>query len=163
MLSNTASSMTIICNKIKIIKKLKLLSLLLLLIFCTFSAVYLVKSNIDSMLLLILLGACILVSALIIIKMIKIRVFHFENTGEVFSIRYYHPLKKGLIFPVMEYPVNKLQTLKIESGLTSEILIVEILSRKTGKVVKAKLNVSDVERKDIWHLMNSFSKFSQLD
>ncbi len=89
-------------------------------------------------------------------QIINLRVFYFENTGAVFSIKYYHPLKKGIIKPIVEYPNYLLRAFKIEQSFFADIMIIEILTKQKVNIKIIKIKVSNMSKKDQTKIINSF-------
>ncbi len=71
-----------------------------------------------------------------------LRVFQFENIGSTFTIKYYHPLNRGIIFPYVEFPVKNVTRFKIEKRiLKPDLMKFDILVNEKNKIVRFKLRV----------------------
>jgi len=104
----------------------------------------------------LLLGFFIIVAIVNAIKIARLKVFHFENDGVVFMIKYYHPAKKGVIFPLIKYPVSDIRTLKIERTLYSNVIILDVNLEKKGRPLHIKMKVSDISYRAYRNIINSF-------
>lgn len=94
---------------------------------------------------------------LILNSIIRLRVFHFENTGAVFSIKYYHPIKKGIIFPQVDYPVTRLKALKLERSLLAKNVVIEVSTQQKENPLRIKVKASNISDKDYHRMMKSFT------
>ncbi|WP_157676784.1 hypothetical protein [Chryseobacterium sp. T16E-39] len=94
---------------------------------------------------------------LILTNIIRLRVFHFENTGAVFSIKYYHPIKRGVIFPHIDYPVNRLRAFKIEESLMAKKIVIEVNSQQKETPLRIKVKASNISDKDYHRMIKSFT------
>ena len=71
-----------------------------------------------------------------------LRVFQFENIGSTFTIKYYHPLNRGIIFPYVEFPIKNVTRFKIEKRiLKPDLMKFDILVNEKNKIVRFKLRV----------------------
>ncbi|WP_261512751.1 hypothetical protein [Chryseobacterium paludis] len=147
----------IVTNKQKIVFKMRLLLTLLILNIFLMIAGYVLRSLIHEDLQLPLLGASLVFLLLIISRIIRLRVFHFENTGAVFSIKSYHPVKRGIIFPSVDYPVNRLRAFKIEKSLMAKNIVVEVNTQQKENPLRVKLKASNITDKDYMRMINSFT------
>ena len=86
----------------------------------------------------------------------NLKVFHFENTGMLFSVRHYHPLKKGNITPIIEYPVNRFQSLKIENASPSSSIIIFVIITKEKKR-RFHIKVSGISNQELKLIEKSLS------
>lgn len=80
-------------------------------------------------------------------RLISIRYFDYEHSGEVISIKYYHPWKKGRIIPAIELPKQKLDSYDIQTkkGLRKLHLIV---NGSNGKL-SFKYNLWNISQQQI--------------
>ncbi|MEY8760016.1 hypothetical protein [Chryseobacterium tongliaoense] len=145
-----------VSNKDKIIRKMNIfLGILILDIFLTVAG-FILKSFIDESFRWPLFFFSLALGLFIIIQLINLRIFHFENSGAIFSIKRYHPLKSNVAFPVVEYPVNMLRTLKKERFLFSDFIIIEVHSKKKNKLIRFSIKVSSFSERDYRRMRNSF-------
>lgn len=89
-------------------------------------------------------------------KLLSVRYFDYEHSGEVISIKYYHPWKKGRVKPAIELPKNKLDSYDIQTkkGLQKLHLIVKGSNRKL--CFKYNLwNISEQQIKTISESLNA--------
>ncbi|MBT2621936.1 hypothetical protein [Chryseobacterium sp. ISL-6] len=130
-----------------------------ILIFNVFLAVtgYVLKSLINEELRWPLVFLSFLLTLFIIYRLMKLRVFYFENNGVIFSIKYHHPLKKSIIYPVVEYPVNRLRTFKRVQLLFSDMFIIEVGSNEKDSPKRIKIKVSGLSSRDYLDIINSLS------
>lgn len=147
----------IITNKRKIVLKMRILLALLILNIFFIIAGYVLRSLIHEDIQLPLLGLGLVFLVLIISRIIRLRVFHFENTGAVFSIKSYHPVKRGIIFPSVDYPVNRLRAFKIEKSLMAKNIVVEVNTQQKENPLRVKLSASSITDKDYMRMINSFT------
>jgi len=82
-----------------------------------------------------------------IFKWIKsLRVFHFENIGSTFSIKYYHPLNRGIIFLYLEFPISNITRFKIKQRFwKTDLIKIDILITERNKIVRFRLKVSNLD------------------
>ncbi|MBK1897333.1 hypothetical protein [Chryseobacterium paridis] len=103
-----------------------------------------------------LLSISIIIFLLILNNIIRLRVFHFENTGAVFSIKSYHPIKTGVVRPHIDYPVNRLRALKMKRSMMAKIVIIEVNSQQKETPLRIKVKASSISDKDYVRMINSF-------
>ncbi|WP_230036068.1 hypothetical protein [Chryseobacterium sp. Bi04] len=96
------------------------------------------------------------ISILILRKIVNLRIFQFENSGLVFSIKSYHPLKKGIVSPLVEYPVDYLRSLKIERSVFVDVIVIDIDLKEKETPFRIKIKVSDISDNDYRRMVNSF-------
>ncbi|MFP7654273.1 hypothetical protein [Chryseobacterium proteolyticum] len=147
-----------ISNKDRIISKMRILQFLLAMNCCLALAGSVLKSFIPLELRWTLVGVFFVVSLIILKKITNLKVFQFENSGFIFSIKYYHPSKKGIVFPLVEYPVNKLRSLKMERSMFADIIVIEVDLKEKEMPFKIKIKVSDISDSDYRKMVNSFSQ-----
>jgi len=89
-----------------------------------------------------------LVVTIFLLKQIwHLRVIQFENTGAVFSVKSYHPLQKGIIFPVFEFPITAVKAVEREKSILSDNVIVTINS-KNNKKKRFKIAVTHISNQE---------------
>lgn len=146
----------IVSNKDKIIRKMNIfLGILILDIFLIITG-FILKFFIDENFRWPLFFFSLALGVIIIIRLINLRIFQFENSGAIFSIKRYHPLKKGIVFPMVEYPVNMLRTLKRDRFLFSDFIIIEVHSKKKDKLIRFNIKVSSFGEREYRRMKNSF-------
>ncbi|SEH32512.1 hypothetical protein SAMN05421593_1825 [Chryseobacterium culicis] len=89
-------------------------------------------------------GTLVMANIMIIRKIFSLKVFEFENTGAVFSIKTYHPLHNNTPSPVIEYPLDKLLDIKIRRLLFADIVIVDVYAEHTDSHLRFKIKTSNV-------------------
>lgn len=88
-----------------------------------------------------------------------LRVFQFENIGSTFTIKYYHPLNRGIIFPYVEFPVKNVTKFKIEKRiLNPDLMKFDILVNEKNKIVRFKLRVLGLNTIAYTKIENSLKK-----
>lgn len=123
----------IVTNIDTIVARMKTLFILLVL-NCLFTCSGIIlKSLIKTELRWPLFCLSILITFIILKAMFNIRVLQFENIGATFSIKSYHPLKKGIIFPVLEFPVASVQSLTRENSLMSDSILITVMNHNNKK------------------------------
>ncbi|KFF03087.1 hypothetical protein [Chryseobacterium luteum] len=132
---------------------MRIFQILIALIFCIIAAGFVFKSAIPYDLRWPLLGILIGISVLILKKMAGLKIFYFENSGFVFTIKYYHPAKKGIIFPLIEYPVDTVRTFKIERSFFTNTIIIDVSSKEKSRQIRIK--VADINDGDYYKMANS--------
>jgi len=147
----------VVTNRKKVIFKMRILMALLIIDVFLAIGSYILKSFIEESILWTILSASLVVFVLTLTSIIRLRVFHFENTGAVFSIKYYHPLKKGVIFPSVDYPVNRLRAFKIEESLMAKKIVIEVNSQQKESPVRIKVKASNISDKDYHRMIKSFA------
>lgn len=146
-------------NKKSVVRKMNLLLTILALISCATIVAFILKSLITynfRVLLLILM----MISIIVTFNLIKnLRIFQFENTGSTITIKYYHPLKRGIIFPYLEYPISNITRFKIEENfLKSDLLKIDILVKENNRIIKIKLKISSLKNYDYRQMKDSLNQ-----
>ncbi|SUX48709.1 hypothetical protein [Chryseobacterium indoltheticum] len=149
----------IVTNKKRVVRKMNFLVVILGLIFCVTVIGFVLKSLIIYNLrvpLLILIGILIII---IFNSLKNLRIFQFENVGSTFSIKHYHPLKRGIISPYVEFPITNITRFKIEEKfLKSDLLKIDILVKKNSSIIKIKLKISNLKSNDYRKMENSINR-----
>lgn len=68
------------------------------------------------------------------IRILTLKCFDYENSGEVVTIRYYHPFKIGRIDPCMEIPKNNLASFNIRKEKFFSRLCLTISGNRNKKI-----------------------------
>lgn len=147
----------IVTNRDKVITQMKIFQGLLILSCNLAVAAYILTPNIYEYLRWPGITFFIVIGLVCIVKITRLKVFHFENSGVIFTIKYYHPSKKGLIFPAVEYPVDKMRTLKIERSLFSDFIIMDVYLKEKEKLFRIKMRVNGISDSNYRKIANSFS------
>lgn len=135
--------MIIVNNKKKIVRKMNFLFTFFILIFSTIVLGFILSHLITNYLRWPLFVMMILLIILIFKSIRNLKVFQFENTGSTFTIKYYHPLNKKIIFPHIELPISSIERFKIEKRiLKPDLLKINILIKEKNKIVGFRLKVS---------------------
>lgn len=146
----------IITNKNKVNLEMNILLIFLVLIICFLSAGFILKSIIiDDIRITLLWSSCIMIFW-IVVKIINLKVFYFENSGLVFCIKYYHPLKKGIILPLIEYPVSRLRKFNIDRSLFLNTLIIDIETKCKEAPLQVKIKISYINDIEYKKMLTSF-------
>ncbi len=148
----------VLTNKDKVISKMRVWQFLLVFNCCLAVCGFVLQSLIPVELRWPLLGMFLVISILIIKKITSLKVFQFENSGFIFSIKYYHPSKKGIVFPLVEYPVHKLRSFKIERSVFADIIVIDVDLKEKEMPFRIKIRVSDINDRDYRKMVNSFSQ-----
>lgn len=67
----------------------------------------------------------------LIIKTVSLKCFNYEHSGEVISIWYYHPIRRGRVLPSLEVPQNKVTSFNISEKTYATQLFLTIHGNKT--------------------------------
>lgn len=153
--------MIIVNNKKKVVRLMNFLFAFIILIFCTIFVGVVLKDLIKYYLRWPLL-IVMLSSIIVIFNWIRgLRVFQFENIGSTFTIKYYHPLNRGVIFPYVEFPIRNVTRFKIEKRiLKPDLMKFDILVNEKNRIVRFKLRVSGLTTNACKNIENSFNKLS---
>lgn len=148
----------VLSNKKNVTRKMNFLFLLIFIIFCTTVVGIIIKSLIKYSYRLPLFILMIILTV-IIFKWIKsLRVFEFENIGSTFTIKYYHPLKRGIIFPYLEFPIENVTHFQMEEKrIKSNVLKINILLKEKDKILRFKLKVSNLSKNSYKKMKKSFT------
>ncbi|WP_435524187.1 hypothetical protein [Chryseobacterium indoltheticum] len=153
--------MLIVNNKNKIVGTKNVLFVFLILILSMAFIGFVLKNLIVYYLRWPLFMAMIIVVILIFYQIKRLKVFQFENTGSTFTIKYYHPLNKRIIFPYVEFPISSITGFKIEKKLIrQDILKIEILLREKRRVVCFKFKVSGLSDESYAKIQNSLQEIT---
>lgn len=134
--------MIIVNNKKKVKILMNFLFAFILLIFFAILIGFVLKDLIKYYLRWPLLLAMMSLIIIIFNWIRGLRVFQFENIGSTFTIKYYHPLNRGIIFPYVEFPVKNVTRFKIEKRiLKPDLMKFDILVNEKNKIVRFKLRV----------------------
>jgi len=106
----------VISNKYRIKFKMQLLILLSISNIVFTIGLYIFIPLINNVIIGVLLFISLSLFLIIARCFANLKVFHFENKGILFCIKYYHPLKKGPIPPVIQYPLTIVQYIDIKNS-----------------------------------------------
>ncbi len=149
------NSKMIITNKNTIIFKMKKLITFLILTCLLTGCGFMMKTVIKTELRWPLLCLSLVVTIFLLKQIWHLRVIQFENTGAVFSVKSYHPLQKGIIFPVLEFPITAVKAVEREKSILSDNVIVTINS-KNNKKNRFKIAVTHISNQEFSKIKNSF-------
>lgn len=153
--------MIIVNNKKRIIFQMNLLFAFILLLVCATLVGFVLKNLINSYLRWPLLIAIMSFIIVLFNWIRKLRVFQFENIESTFTIKYYHPLKKGIIFPYVEFPIKNVTRFKIEKRILKPDLIkFDIFINEKNKTVRFKLRVTCLKQSSYAKIENSLKVIS---
>ncbi|KFC18001.1 hypothetical protein [Epilithonimonas lactis] len=100
-----------------------------------------------------------LISYLILIlgiwRIMRLKVFSVEISQHVLSIKYSHPLGKKTNIPVLEVPLEKVSSYKIERGIVSNFLILNIKTNRGKKSFYYQLGI--LKEKEYSRFRNIFN------
>jgi len=148
--------MIIVNNKKKVTRLMNFLFASILLIFCTILIGFVFKDLIKYYLRWPVLLAMISFIIIMFNWIRELRVFQFENIGSTFTIKYYHPLNKGIIFPYVEFPIKNVTRFKIEKRiLKPDLMKFDILVNEKNKIVRFRLRVVGLNTNAYFKIENS--------
>lgn len=148
--------MIIVNNKKKATRLMNFLFASILLIFCTILIGFVFKDLIKYYLRWPVLLAMISFIIIMFNWIRELRVFQFENIGSTFTIKYYHPLNKGIIFPYVEFPIKNVTRFKIEKRiLKPDLMKFDILVNEKNKIVRFRLRVVGLNTNAYFKIENS--------
>ncbi|MCA6067787.1 hypothetical protein JI747_011400 [Chryseobacterium sp. RG1] len=78
------------------------------------------------------------ISFLFLQGILNLKILQLENTGAIFSVKRYHPLKKGVVFPVAEFPVYSVRLLERQKSILEDNIIITVI---TDNNVKKQLKI----------------------
>lgn len=108
---------------------------------------------------IILLSFIPLVASLYVI--IRLMYFVFENSGEVISIQYYHPLWYSRHRNV-EFPLSKVQYVEVKRSFFRTLLVFGLKKEGNNKIIKLYYNVSALKYDKLHHILNSIPRASYI-
>lgn len=82
----------------------------------------------------------------------QFRYIEFDSTGEVLIFKTYHPIRKGALphkIRTIELPKQSIKKHHINSGFLHKELVLSIQRQKTKKLIKIKLNLSQMDSRVI--------------
>lgn len=92
----------------------------------------------------------------LMILLINVKYLEFESSGMVLSIRHYHPLKKGWIVPLAEFPVQMLE----DFSLKNRNLVLHV-RKENDQIGNVYLRLSGFSSKQIKTLDTLFSTITK--
>lgn len=69
--------------------------------------------NINSLYKMLILACFFTVNVCIILHLLSLKCFDYEHSGEVVSIKYFHPLHTKPLYPSLELPTSKIRSFAI--------------------------------------------------
>lgn len=92
------------------------------------------------------IGLCLLASLILGYKLFNLKCIDIENSGEILTIKQYHPLKKSPIMaPVFELPLQQIYHLTIEKRGLYTMMIISIERNKKDVTIKRKFNITGMD------------------
>jgi len=79
-------------------------------------------------------------------ELYNLRCFEIENSGMVFTIRLFHPLKSGHVFPMSEFPVNALADFSFNNTLFFSLLQLKI--KHKDRIVSFRYKIQGLDHKN---------------
>lgn len=144
----------VVTNKMKMVRKMNFLFTILILLFCITAVGFVFKSLIKYNLRWPLLILMLILKTSIFTWIKNLKVFQFENIGSTFTIKYYHPLKTGIIFPYIEFPIKNINRYTIEKRLLEPNLLKMYIMVKE-KPIHFNLKVSHLSNHSYEKIENS--------
>jgi len=89
------------------------------------------------------------------VELYNLRCFEIENSGMVFTIKLFHPLKNGHVFPLSEFPVHALEDFSLSHSFFSSLLRLKIKQR--DRIVSVKYKIQGLDHKNFDTLKKSLS------
>jgi len=91
-----------------------------------------------------------------------VKYFQLEISEHVISIKYGHPFSKTFNFPVLEIPVEKVSSCKIEKGLINSFLVINIHSKRGIKSFYYRLGIlSEKQTDNFKKVLNSIKLYNE--
>lgn len=131
-------------NKKKVLLEMRILQLVFILISCLLVCCYIFRFLMKKELILMAAFILVMINMIIIKKIFNLKIFEFENTGAVFSIKAYHPFNKKIISPILEYPVDRLLNIRIRRLFFTDLVIVDIDTDHKGPHLRFKIKTSNI-------------------
>jgi hypothetical protein len=90
-----------------------------------------------------------------ILKISRLRYFEIDNSGDLISIKCYHPFRRSIIWPVFEMPFTNIKYLQISSRHNNIMIMIQPDHNEKVRTIKYKfMGISD---SDIISLNKSFT------
>ncbi len=100
----------------------------------------------------------IIISLLFFYLFIKLKCFSYENSGQVITIKIYHPIKiGGIIIPIIEFPTFYLNNFKIKNKILKRDLQLQIINDK-GTIYTRTFIVKYLDNQQLKRLTNSLNR-----
>ena len=107
-----------------------------------------------------------IVLAIVLVILFKIfidlKAFIYEDSGEIISIKSYHPLKKKIYSPGLEFPVKQLKDYVIRENIEgySVAIIIESLRKKE---IRRVYHITGIGKSQFNILVRSLEQIKQLN
>ncbi len=88
--------------------------------------------------------------------LIRLKVFVFENSGMVISIKTFHPIWDKIHFPKAEFPLSQCKSIYIKETFTGKRLELILISEKKKKI-KLDYSLKGLNEKQILQIYSSIS------
>jgi len=80
-------------------------------------------------------------------RVINLRRIHVESSGIILTIKSYHPVRKGIIGPILELPIDHITQMRIEKKSFYTILILTIKTQ--NKTFQKKIDITGIGRQKL--------------
>ncbi len=101
-------------NKRKIMIQIVVFTLLIFLNISLFPVIFMCQLKKRTLIIFIIVLVMLII--FLFYKLTKLRFFEIDNSGLVYSIKSYSPLKKGWIAPLVEFPLDSLEDFTLKKG-----------------------------------------------
>ena len=129
-------------NSKNIKKEIYLLSFLVFLASFGILVLYILEMMFQfSLTLMILFFACFLVY--LVYRIINLRYIDVESSGLILTIKSYHPLKKGIIGPILELPIDNITKMRIDKKPFYTMLILSIKTQQ-NKTIQKRIDITGI-------------------
>lgn len=100
------------------------------------------------------LFALVLIFGSFVYRLFHLKYFQYENSGEVISIRYYHPFMKKSR-PNVEFPKNMVHNIILKNERFAKKIIFELKKNGKDKTVRVRFCVQGLSAKQLQLVMKS--------
>lgn len=109
-----------------------------------------------------LFGFLCLIFILAVWQFITLKVFSVEVSEHIISIKYNHPLGRKPNLPVLEVPLQKVISYKIEKGMINDFFMINIDASRGVKTFYYRLNLFTRDQQEGFHqVLNSIKPYSE--
>lgn len=89
----------------------------------------------------------------LVLLLFRQKYFHYENSGEVISIKYHHPFQKTNR-PHAEFPLSKVHNVILKKEKFFRIIVFELKKESNGKIVRIKYLPQGLTEKEFQSIAN---------
>lgn len=100
------------------------------------------------------LFALVLIFGSFVYRLFHLKYFQYENSGEVISIRYYHPFMKKSR-PNVEFPKNMVHNIILKNERFAKKIIFELKKSGKDKTVRVRFCIQGLSAKQLQLVMKS--------